>query len=101
LKGHLNGIPISGRSMDAFPSGHAVHMGALASAASVLSPRYKFPILAVALGLSATRIAILAHWVSDVVAGFTIGIVIERIVRRFTGYPDKNLRNVTTNGRAM
>lgn len=101
LKGHLNGIPISGRSMDAFPSGHAVHMGALASAASVLSPRYKVPILAVALGLSATRIAILAHWVSDVAAGFTIGIVIERIVRRFTGYPDKDLRNVTTNGRAM
>jgi len=99
VKGHLHGIPISGHSMDAFPSGHAVHMGALASAASVLSPRYKVPILAVSLGLSATRIAILAHWVSDVAAGFTIGIVIERIARRFTGYPDKPLRNVTTNGR--
>jgi undecaprenyl-diphosphatase len=49
--------------------------------------------------LSATRIAILAHWVSDVVAGFAIGIVLERIVRRFTGYPDKALREVIANGR--
>lgn len=99
VKGHLHGIPISGDSLDAFPSGHAVHMGALASAATVLPPRYKIPIWSVALGLSATRIAILAHWVSDVVAGFAIGIVIERIVRRFTGYPDNALRDVIASRR--
>ena len=34
LRGHLQGIPLSGDSLDAFPSGHAVHMGALTSAAS-------------------------------------------------------------------
>lgn len=100
VKGHLHGIPISGDSMDAFPSGHAVHMGALASAATVLPPRYKIPVWSIALGLSATRIAILAHWVSDVATGFAIGIVIERTVRRFTGYPDKALREVVANGRA-
>jgi undecaprenyl-diphosphatase len=99
VKGHLHGIPISGDSMDAFPSGHAVHMGALASAATVLPPRYKIPIWGAALGLSATRIAILAHWVSDVAAGFAIGIVLERIVRRFTGYPDRALREVIAYGR--
>lgn len=99
VKGHLHGIPLSGDSLDAFPSGHAVHMGALASAATVLPPRYKIPIWSVALGLSATRIAILAHWVSDVVAGFAIGIVVERIVRRFTEYPDKALRDVIASRR--
>src|SRR5437868_6669579 len=31
--GHVHGIPFSGKREDAFPSGHAVHMGALASAA--------------------------------------------------------------------
>jgi undecaprenyl-diphosphatase len=49
--------------------------------------------------LSATRVAILAHWLSDVAAGFAIGIVLERIIRRFTGYPDKDLREVIANGR--
>ncbi|MBN8983099.1 MAG: phosphatase PAP2 family protein [Rhizobiales bacterium] len=100
VKGHLHGIPISGDSMDAFPSGHAVHMGALASAATVLPLRYRIPIWSVALGLSATRIAILAHWLSDVGAGFAIGIVLERIVRRFTGYPNKALRDAIATGRA-
>ena len=99
VKGRLHGIPVSGNSMDAFPSGHAVHMGTLASAATVLPPRYKIPIWSVALGLSATRITILAHWLSDVVAGFAIGIVLERIIRRFTGYPNENLRKVIANGR--
>ena len=32
LIGHINGVPVSGKSRDAFPSGHAVHIGALASA---------------------------------------------------------------------
>ncbi|MGX9394083.1 phosphatase PAP2 family protein (plasmid) [Nitrobacteraceae bacterium UC4446_H13] len=99
VTGHLHGIPISGDSLDAFPSGHAVHMGALASAATVLPPRYKIPIWGAALGLSATRIAILAHWASDVAAGFAMGIVLERLIRRVTGYPDKHLRDVIANGR--
>lgn len=100
VKGHLYGIPISGHSTDAFPSGHAVHMGALASAATVLPLRYKIPAWCVALGLSATRVAILAHWVSDVVAGFAIGIAVERTVRRFTGYPDIVQREGIANGQA-
>ena len=36
IRGHWRGIPFSGKRLDAFPSGHAVHIGALASAASVL-----------------------------------------------------------------
>ena len=31
--GHVHGISFSGKRKDAFPSGHALHMGALASAA--------------------------------------------------------------------
>lgn len=34
--GHLHGVPFSGKSQDAFPSGHAPHMEALASAAGAL-----------------------------------------------------------------
>jgi undecaprenyl-diphosphatase len=36
IRGHWRGVPFSGKSMDAFPSGHALHIGALASAASRL-----------------------------------------------------------------
>jgi hypothetical protein len=30
IEGHLHGVPFSGKPRDAFPSGHAIHIGALA-----------------------------------------------------------------------
>jgi undecaprenyl-diphosphatase len=48
--------------------------------------------------LSATRVAILAHWLSDVLVGFTIGVVLERAARRFTGYPDALFRGILSRG---
>ena len=29
----------------------------------------------------------LAHWASDVVAGFGLGVILERLLRLWTGYP--------------
>ncbi|MCA6125630.1 phosphatase PAP2 family protein [Bradyrhizobium sp. WSM 1704] len=85
--GHVHGIPVSGHRDDAFPSGHALHMGALASAAAALPTRSRRAIQAVAVGLSLTRIAVLAHWASDVAAGFALGATLERLLRLWTGYP--------------
>lgn len=84
--GHVHGISFSGKRQDAFPSGHALHMGALASAAGSLpaGPRNALRTLAVALSL--TRVVVLAHWLSDVVAGFALGVVVERFLRLWTGY---------------
>jgi undecaprenyl-diphosphatase len=31
----------------------------------------------------------LAHWASDVVVGFALGAVLERLLRSWTGYPLK------------
>jgi membrane-associated phospholipid phosphatase len=84
VRGHWRGIPFSGRSRDAFPSGHALHMGALASAAGLLDRRPRQTLQAIACGLSLTRILLLAHWTSDVVAGFLIGGAVERVLRRLT-----------------
>jgi undecaprenyl-diphosphatase len=84
--GHLHGIPLSGHPNDAFPSGHAVHMGALASAASAFPKPYRKLTWSATIGLSLTRIAVLAHWSSDVVVGFVGGVLVERLVRRWTGY---------------
>ncbi|MGZ3689141.1 MAG: phosphatase PAP2 family protein [Bdellovibrionota bacterium] len=85
--GHAHGISFSGRREDAFPSGHALHMGALASAAGTLHAGPRRAIRMFAVGLSLTRVVVLAHWVSDVVAGFTLGAMLERLLRLWTGYP--------------
>lgn len=84
--GHLYGVPISGRANDAFPSGHAVHMGALASAASSFDTPFRELGWMTAVGVSITRICVLAHWTSDVVAGFAGGFLVDRVLRRWTGY---------------
>jgi undecaprenyl-diphosphatase len=85
--GHFHGIAFSGKREDAFPSGHALHMGALASAAGTLPAGPRRAIRAFAVGLSLTRVVVLAHWASDVVAGFALGAVLERLLRLWTGYP--------------
>jgi membrane-associated phospholipid phosphatase len=85
--GHVHGISFSGKREDAFPSGHALHMGALASAAGALPAGPRRAVRALAVGLSLTRIVVLAHWASDVVAGFALGTVLERFLRLWTGYP--------------
>ena len=84
--GHVRGIPFSGKRADAFPSGHALHMGALASAAAALPAGPRRAMRTFAIGLSLTRVVVLAHWASDVVAGFVLGAVLERTLRLWTGY---------------
>jgi undecaprenyl-diphosphatase len=87
VAGHLHGVSFSGKREDAFPSGHALHMGALASIAGTLSPAPRRAIRALAVGLSLTRVVVLAHWASDVAAGFAVGAALERVLRFWTGYP--------------
>jgi undecaprenyl-diphosphatase len=86
VRGHWRGVPISGNELDAFPSGHAVHVGALASAASRLPTQQRNVVWLIGAGLVASRIVLLAHWTSDVVAGLAIGAATERLLRRLTGY---------------
>src|SRR5262249_41770595 len=83
---HVHGISFSGKREDAFPSGHALHMGALASAAGPLPAGPRRAVRAVAIGLSLTRVVVLAHWASDVLAGFAMGAILERLLRLWTGY---------------
>jgi undecaprenyl-diphosphatase len=93
-RGHLHGVPFSGKPEDAFPSGHAIHVGAIASAATVLSPPKRNVIWAIGGGLVLTRVVLLAHWMSDVVAGLAIGALSERLLRPITGYGKDRKANV-------
>ena len=86
VRGHLHGVPFSGKPLDAFPSGHAIHIGALGSAASRLPPAQRYAIWAAGAALVTTRVVLLAHWASDVAAGLVIGVGLERGLRGLTGF---------------
>jgi membrane-associated phospholipid phosphatase len=77
VKGPRHGIPYSGNPWDSFPSGHAVHLGAMAGSLARLSPAWLRPVIGPALGsLAVTRVMLLAHYPSDVLAGWGIGMLI-------------------------
>jgi undecaprenyl-diphosphatase len=99
VHGRRHGIPRSGKPYDAFPSGHAMHVGAVASAVSWAFP--KSAPIAWALGglVAATRIVLLAHWMTDVLAGLTIGALVERCLRPLSGIRDQTGRIVSPVGR--
>lgn len=84
---HSRGIPYSGEPKDAFPSGHAMHMGALASVATLLPRDQRNGIWIAAAILMTTRVVLLAHWFTDVAAGFVTGVGLERLIRIFTRPP--------------
>jgi membrane-associated phospholipid phosphatase len=100
VRGHWRGIPFSGKSLDAFPSGHALHVGALASAATLLPSRARNPVWAIGAILAATRIVLLAHWFSDVLVGLGLGVAMERAMRRLTRpVPIRSRREIPVVGR--
>jgi membrane-associated phospholipid phosphatase len=72
------GIPRSGKPYDAFPSGHAVHVGAIAAALTRLDRRLGPTAWSIGGVIASTRVLLLAHWASDVLAGLALGVLIER-----------------------
>jgi len=73
----------TGRALDAMPSGHAMHAGAVAA---LFSDRVAYPaaLWSAAFGLAAARVAMLAHWPSGVALGFIGGVAVERCTRWVT-----------------
>jgi undecaprenyl-diphosphatase len=64
-----------------FPSGHATTSFALAFAVAAVWPRARAAMLAYALVICASRLVLLAHHPSDVVAGALIGVIGAMAVR--------------------
>jgi membrane-associated phospholipid phosphatase len=64
-----------------FPSGHATTAFALAFAVGVVWPKARIAMAVYALIIAATRLVLLAHHPSDVVAGAMVGIVGAMFVR--------------------
>jgi undecaprenyl-diphosphatase len=64
-----------------FPSAHAITAFALAFAVSAVWPRARGLMMAYALAIAVTRLVLLAHHPSDVVAGALIGVIGAMCVR--------------------
>jgi len=65
-----------------FPSGHSTTIGAVTMVLILWFPRFRWLLLLVGAFLAATRVAALAHWPSDVIAGFSIGVGTTFLVAR-------------------
>ena len=57
-----------------FPSGHAAAVSAIATTVTLSQPMLAVLIVPVAVAISASRVALRVHHVSDVVAGVTLGV---------------------------
>lgn len=61
-------------SYASFPSGHTITAFACASAMALFLPRWRWPLLALAALVALSRLAVGAHYPSDVLAGAIIGV---------------------------
>lgn len=72
-----------GSAHASFPSGHATTMGAVTMVAMLWFPRWRWLILPLGVVLAVTRVPALAHYPSDVVAGFGLGLVYTLFLARW------------------
>lgn len=73
----------TGSAHASFPSGHATTIGALTAILFIWFPGYRWLIAPVGLFVASTRIAALAHYPSDVVAGFAFGFLVTLVLARW------------------
>jgi undecaprenyl-diphosphatase len=59
-----------------FPSGHALNAFAIGSVVALAFPLAALPVLAVASSVAASRVVLGLHWLSDVLAGALMGLLI-------------------------
>jgi membrane-associated phospholipid phosphatase len=65
-----------------FPSGHATCAAAAALTLAVVAPRYRLQLLFAALVIALTRVLMVAHYLSDVVAGAALAWLVVVYVQR-------------------
>ncbi|MGA2782060.1 MAG: phosphatase PAP2 family protein [Smithella sp.] len=72
-----------GYELTSFPSGHAQTVFTLATALTILFPRWGVPLFIVATVISITRIILASHYLSDIIAGGCVGILCTLAVKYF------------------
>ena len=66
---------VGGEAYASFPSGHAVTASALAFAVSAVWPQARLAMIVYAVAIALSRLVLLAHHPSDVVAGALVGVI--------------------------
>jgi len=77
--GNIEFSPVSGSGWDSFPSGHAAAAFAVATVLATKFPRAKWPILATAVVIAASRIIRGSHYLTDVAGGAALGCIMGMI----------------------
>ncbi len=73
--GNFEFSPVHGSGWDSFPSGHAAAAFAVATVLATKFPRTRWPLLAVAAAIAASRILRGSHYLTDVAGGAALGCV--------------------------
>jgi undecaprenyl-diphosphatase len=75
---HFDVDPLSWFPSDrfSFPSGHALNAFAIGSVVALAFPLAAVPVLAFASSIAASRVVLGLHWLSDVLAGALVGLLI-------------------------
>lgn len=81
--------PFGGSGWDSFPSGHAMATFAVAIVLAVRFPKYRWLIIPIAVGISISRLFRASHFLTDIVVGAVLGVLIGTVV----AYPLKDWRS--------
>ncbi len=71
----------TGYELTSFPSGHAQTAFTLATALTILFPRWRIPVFLIAAAVGLSRIILTSHYLSDVIAGAGVGILFTLAVK--------------------
>ncbi len=78
--GNLEFSPVTGSGWDSFPSGHAAASLTVATVLAAKFPRARWPILALAVAVAASRVFRGSHYLTDVAGGAALGCIVGVIV---------------------
>ncbi|MBS0650774.1 MAG: phosphatase PAP2 family protein [Verrucomicrobia bacterium] len=65
-----------------FPSGHSCTIGAIMGALACFYPKYTYLFLAIAFIMAFSRVILSFHYLSDILVGMTIGLIVSQWVYR-------------------
>jgi undecaprenyl-diphosphatase len=76
------GTTLAAVEFDSFPSGHATSVFAVAAVLGAFYPRLRWPLYAVAGAIALGRVYLSRHYLSDIVAGALIGLLVASLLLR-------------------
>jgi membrane-associated phospholipid phosphatase len=89
---HFEFVPFGGKGWDSFPSGHSMAAFAVATVLAVRFPKARWILIVTALAVSASRLFRASHFLSDIIAGAFLGVLIGAVI----AHPWKEWRSSLT-----